>query len=348
VEVFNKANTALVWHHGKLLALWEGGLPYEVRPQDLGTVGLETLGGAWKHAFTAHPKVDATTGELVFFGYSPLGRGVQCGVLDKSGRVVHTTSVPLPRSVMMHDCAITQHYTILLDLPMVCKLWRPFVGRPIYQFQPQCGARFGILPRYGDGRSTKWFDVEPCFVFHLLNAWEDGDSVIAYGCRFARAPFMLKKTRLAADEPTLDAVMYRWEFNLRTGEINEGPVDDYPAEFPRVDDALVGQAVRFGYATSLSKETSHLIKYDLSAGTQVRHECGAGRVSGEGVFVPRTDRTSEDDGYLLTLVHDFAEDQSELVVLDARRLDQPPIARVLLTQRVPAGFHGVWIDGREL
>ena len=146
----------------------------------------------------------------------------------------------------------------------------------------------------------------------------------------------------------LDTEMYRWEFNLQTGATKEETVDDCPVEFPRVDGSLVGQRARFGYATALFQETSHMVKYDLAASTQVRHECGAGRVTGEGVFVPRQDGTSEDDGYLISLLHDQADDRSEFVVLDAQAFDQPPIARVLLPQRVPAGFHGVWIDGVSL
>lgn len=349
VEFANKANTALIWHHGKLFALWEGGAPYQIDPADLRTIGLETFDRSLKYGFTAHPKVDSVTGEMMFFGYSPLHREVQYGVLDSTGLLTHTTEVSLKRPVMMHDCAITRNNTVFLDLPMTASMLRPLIGQPFYQFRPEHGARFGVLPRHAAGTAIRWFEVEPCFVFHVLNAWETGDWLTVHGCRFAAAPSVLKSKRLANDELTLDAVMYRWQFNLATGEVLEGPIDDNFVEFPRVDDALVGSSTRFGYATSFfSERCSALIKYDLDSEMTCRHELAPGQFAGECVFVPRQDRASEDDGFLVSLIHDEMELKSELVVVDGREFHEAPIARIQMPQRVPAGFHGVWLDGHDL
>ena len=236
----NKANTSLVWHHGKLLALWEGGTPYEIRPADLHTIGRDTFDGQLKHAFTAHPKVDATTGEMLFFGYSLVSRDVRYGVLQANGRVAHTTSIRLPRPVMMHDFAISQRYTIFMDLPLTASLWRTLLGKPVYQFKPAFAARFGILPRYGQGAEIRWFDVQSCYVFHVLNAYDVGDEVVVHGCRYPHVPQVLSARQGPLVEPLLDAVMYCWRFNLHTGETSERPLDDQMVEFPRVDDSLIG------------------------------------------------------------------------------------------------------------
>ena len=91
-----------------------------------------------------------------------------------------------------------------------------------------------------------------------------------------------------------------------------------------------------------------LIKYDLVKGTSEHHVYGQGRTGGEGVFVPRPDSTGEDDGWLVTYVHDAASGTSELVVVEARDFRAPPVARVLLPVRVPYGFHGTWIASAEL
>lgn len=340
----NKANTSLVWHHGKLLALWEGGTPYEIRSADLETIGPETFGGRWTYPFTAHPKVDAATGEMLFFGYSLISRDIQYGVLHADGRVAHTTSIQLPRPVMMHDFAISQRYTIFMDLPLTASLWRTIWGKSVHEYQPQFGARFGILPRYGQGTDIRWFAVQCCYVFHVLNAYEVGDEVVVHGCRYPHAPQVVSSKHRPLVDPLLDAVMYCWRFNLRTGESREGPLDDQTVEFPRVDDALVGTQARYGYATSLGLHTSAFVKYDLENGGSVRHELGPSRVAGEGVFIPRQNRCQEDDGHLVALVHDQREHQSELVMVDCRDFQRLPIARILMPQRVPVGFHGVWLN----
>ena len=347
-DISNKANTSVVWHNNKLLALWEAGLPHEIRPEASSTVGPYDFDRAWLHAVRAHPKVDAATSEMLLFGYTFLPSSIQYGVLSRNGQLLHSTSVRLPRAVMMHDFAITRNYTIFLDLPLTISAARPLLGRPMISYRPECGARFGILPRYAKGSGIKWFDVDPCYVFHVLNAFEQGDEVVVYGCRFPQAPRIMGPDKPARDRLQLDAVMYCWRFNRRTGEVHEGPIDDLPVEFPRVDDMLIGSDARYGYATSFSLERATLAKYDLDRHASQLHELGSGCVAGEGVFVEREDRRAEDEGYLLAFVHDKREERSELRVIDCRNFDGPPVARVLMPRRVPAGFHATWVPGTGL
>ena len=346
-DFFNKANTSLVWHHGKLFALWEAGSPYEIRPEDLETVGPDNFFGARQHAVTAHPKIDPVTGELLFFGNSLRGNSVRYGILDRAGRLVHQTTIPVGRIVMMHDFAITRRYSIFFDFPMLVRPLMPLVGRAMLRYRADRGARIGILPRYGSGDQVRWFDVEPGFLFHVLNAWENDDTLTLYACRFPGAPGVLNRSSTSRDQLQLDASMYRWVIDLKSGSVVEGAVDDRPAEFPRVDDAVVGAQSRYGYAASfLSNDAPALVKYDLNANTSQRHEFAPSQLVGEGIFVPRPNQVSEDDGYLVSMVHDEADDRSEFVILDCRRFDNDPvIARIPMPQRVPAGFHGVWMDG---
>lgn len=342
----NTANTALVWHHGKLLALWEGGAPHEVRGDTLETVGRFTFGGKLRHACTAHPKVDPVSGELCFFGYQPVKPYIRYGVADASGTIVHTTGIDIPRPVMMHDFAITSTRAVVMDLPMTLSFGLILGGSP-FRYEPKYGARFGIMPRRGNGETIKWFKAEPCYVFHIFNAYDDGEAVVLLGCRMTSFPDDITPPNLMSARELREAAMpYRWRFDLKTGKTTEGPLDDVAADFPRVNDSQVGRATRYGYAMRLSMDALH--KYDFDKKTCVAYGFGKGRLGGEPVFVPRPGAKAEDDGWLVTYVHDAGTEQSEMLLIDARDLKAEPLARVLLPGRVPFGFHGVWIPGPAL
>ncbi len=348
----NTANTALVCHDGRLLALWEGGEPYEIQAPELETVGAYTYDGKLKHQFTAHPKIDPVTGELLFFGYSMVKPLVQYGVVSAKGEIARITSIELPRPVVMHDFAVTPRYTIFLDVPLTVSLRRLLRGQPLFKFEPERGARFGVLPRYGREQEIKWFEVSPCFVFHTLNAYEDGDEVVLLACRTKGFPdsFFMPQTGKVGDAPIskeFAPVMCRWRLNLKNGSAREEVVDDVPTDFPRVNDGLVGSQTQYGYALNV-REYNELLKYDFGQGRSERHCHGKMRIGGEGVFVPRTNARTEDDGWLVTYVHDEETGTSELIVIEVRDFTAPPVARVRIPTRVPYGFHGTWIPGEML
>ncbi len=340
------ANTALVWHHRHLLALWEGGEPYHIGVPELNTIGPYTFGGKLRHAFTAHPKIDATTGEMFCFGYRPIRPYVQYSIIDAKGELVATQPIDIPRPVMMHDFGITQKYAIFLDLPVVFDLGRLLRGEPLLQFEPKFGARIGILPRRGG--QVRWFEIAPCYVFHLLNAWEEEQRVIVLGARYAQFPEEVSGRVQREAKPT-PALLHRWQIDLTSGRVQETTLDDTPIEFPRIADHLTGRPVRFGYTGESGGEFfAGFRKFDLQTGKTERHSFGRGRFGGEGVFVPRANAQAEDDGYLLTYVHDANTNRGELLIVNAADMRAEPIARVLLPVRVPYGFHGIWIPGAML
>ena len=342
----NVANTALAWHDGKLLALWEGGEPYRVRLPGLDTVGGETFGGKLRHAFTAHPKVDPATGEMLFFGYQPVGPYLQYSVVGPDGAIRSTTPIELPRPVMMHDFAVTETKTVFMDLPATFDFKRMMAGGPMLKYEPDRGARFGVLPRHGKGSEIRWFSSPSCYVFHTLNAHDEGDEVVLTAARLDAYPDDLATKPTEARTNPVPTRLYRWRFNLKTGATTEGPLDDVSADFPRLADARLGRDNRYGYLTKA--EWAGLIKYDLKAGTSRHHDFGPGRLAGEGVFVPRDGSKAEDDGYVLTFVFDQAAQASELVVLSAEDFAAAPLARVKIPRRVPHGFHGIWVTADQL
>ncbi|MBV9928536.1 MAG: carotenoid oxygenase family protein [Acidobacteria bacterium] len=349
----NTANTALVCHDGRLLALWEGGEPHEVRVPDLETVCAHTFGGRLKNQFTAHPKVDPATGEMLFFGNSLFRPSVRYGVVNKQGEVVHTTAIDVTRTAVMHDFAITPRHTIFVDTPLTVSVRRMLRGQPLLKFEPELGARLGVLPRYGEGREIKWFEVSPCYVFHTLNAYEEDDDVVLLACRtegFPEAFFMPPDAQAGDGTPIgreFAPVMYQWRLNMKTGAAREEALDDAPADFPRANEGVLGSRTRYGYALNI-QGVNELFKYDLERGRSDRHGFGKGRFGGEAVFVPRPGAGAEDDGWLLTYVRDEGEGTSELIVIEARDFGAPPLARVLIPARVPYGFHGAWVPGEML
>ena len=340
----NMANTSIVAHAGRVLALFEASLPTEITP-DAATVGPFDFGGRLRSPMTAHPKVDPVTGELIFFGLDLFGPPyLRLHVVDRSGALVRSEEITLPGPSMMHDFAITEHHIVFLDMPVVYDLalvgTRPFPA----VWKPEYGARIGVMPRAGTGANVRWFDIPLGYVFHIANAFDDGDQVVLDVAHYARM-FDRDIHGVADVAPTFD----RWTVDLRVGKVRAERLDDRGHEFPKVSPSVVGRQHRYVYLTRLDvPELGHaefggLVKYDARTGRSVAARLGAGRHAGEGYFVPSAPGVGEDDGWVLSIVADRANGTSELVILDATDFGGKPVARVSLPQRVPYGFHSLWV-----
>lgn len=342
----NTANTALIWHRGQLLALWEGGAPHAIKTPTLETVGEYNYDGKLASAFTAHPKVDPITDEMMFFGYSFAPPYLQYSVVSATGTLMRTVPIDIPMGVIMHDFAITKNYTIFMDLPLTFSMQRMQQGLPGLMFERDKPSRFGIVPRHGDNSNIRWFETPACYIFHTLNAYEEEDEVVLIACR------MNSTNMLVSDSNQLDPDeeiprMYRWCFNLTNGTVREEMVDDVPSEFPRINENFLGQKTRYGYSAKIAPVSTPVlegvIKYDFEKKSSQHHLFGTGRYGGESVFAKRPGACDEDDGWLITFVYDTSTQTSELVIVNAQDITYQPVARVLIPQRVPYGFHGTWI-----
>jgi len=338
------ANTHVLAHAGRIWALEEGHLPYELSPE-LETVGCENFGGKLTTAFTAHPKLCPETGELHFFGYSPVAPFLTYHVLDAAGALVHSAEIKVPAGTMMHDFMITRDHAIFMDLPVVFDFSNP--AAPI-RWDDNYGARIGIVPRMGTNDDIRWFEVDPCYVFHPLNAYVDGDQVI---CDVGRHASMWKNS-MDDGEPSY---MHRWTFDLASGAVGEQQLDGDPHAFPRVDDRVVGLKHRYGWGVAprgggkgVIVDPGTVVKWDFQTGTQQIYDFGPDSFPGEFVFVQDDDDAGEDEGWVMGLVYDQSTETSDLVILDATAPGTDPVARVHLPQRVPFGFHGSWVDDSAL
>jgi len=341
------ANTHVIAHGGRILALVENRGPTEVTAE-LDTVGPFDFGGRLTTAMTAHPKRCPVTGELHFFGYGVFPPLLTYHRADAAGNLVQSEEITVPGPTMLHDFAITEHSVVFMDLPVVCDPSLLMAGTMPYRWSDDYGARIGVMPRGGSNADVRWFDVEPCYVFHVLNAAEPTAGRLEIDV--ARYPHLWRDSQDAFEPATL----HRWTLDLGTGTVKEEALDDRAVEFPRVDERLVGRPARFGYAVhtrpgrdGFAMEAA-LVKYDLATGTTEEHRFGPGRTPGEGVLVPASADAGEDDGYVLAYVHDAASDSSRLVILDASDFAASPVATVALPQRVPFGFHGSWVADTEL
>jgi len=336
------ANTNVIGHAGRTWALVEAGTAPVELTDELESVCFSDFDGTLPVGYTAHPKRDPESGELHAVSYYWEWPYIQYTRLGVDGRVNKIVNVPVPGGPMVHDTAITESQVVLFDLPVTFNLDVAMSGGSFpYQWNPEYGARVGLLPRDGEAEDVRWCDVELCYVYHPLNAYDlpDGRGVMDV----VRHPKMFDTDKLGPNEgtPTLE----RWTVDPAAGKVLEERLDDRGEEFPRVDERLVGRRHRYGYAANVGIDFAHgpLLKHDLQEGTTSVHDFGAGRVTGEGVFVPRTADAAEDDGWVLSIVYDAGSDSSDLVILDAQDFEGAPVASVRLPQRVPFGFHGNWV-----
>eukprot|EP01100_Stratorugosa_tubuloviscum_P015838 TRINITY_DN953_c0_g7_i1.p1 TRINITY_DN953_c0_g7~~TRINITY_DN953_c0_g7_i1.p1 ORF type:complete len:526 (-),score=231.30 TRINITY_DN953_c0_g7_i1:40-1617(-) len=354
------ANTAVEYHNGQLMALVENSLPYIVQVLQDGqfeTIGMNSYGGRLKHPFTAHPKVDAETGEMLFFGYQ-VDRKPYCtfSAIDKNGNLVKTIEInEIEDPIMMHDFAITQNFCIFMDLPLIFKKQRIVKGIPFY-FDSNKNGRFGIMPRNANSSNEiRWFNVGACFIFHVVNAWEEYDKngkldhIVLFACRSLK----IELGELSLSEST-KPFLYEWKFNMKDGSVSERRVLDICCEFPRIDNSLIGRKNQFAYIGTMQPRNESIyfdgiVKVDLLTSKQIaRIVYGDNKFAGEPVFVSRQNAKSEDDGYLLTFVHNENNQITQFSIFDSKTMSPYPIAQVTLPQRVPYGFHGIFISEQQI
>jgi carotenoid cleavage dioxygenase len=324
-----------------------GGCPVELT-YELDTVGRNDFFGTLPGAFTAHPKVDADTGEMhaIVYAWPHWTDHVQYVVVGVDGRVRRTVDVPVPGMVMVHDMSLTQRYAVVYDMPVTVDVELAFAGRFPFRWNPDYGSRIGLLPREGGASDIVWVDAPICYSYHPMNAYDAPDGTVVIDlCVYDRmfdgdilGPFGDGFARLE-----------RWVLNPSTRTISTTVIDNSRTEFPRHRGALTGKPYRFGYCASPDVDpTWPTFKYDMHTGERWVFDHGPGRGAGEPVFVSRPDATAEDDGWLVTFVHDANDNGAEFVVIDAQDFARGYVARVRLPQRVPYGFHGNWVSDRSV
>lgn len=360
------SNTSLVYHKNKLMALVESDLPFAVKilcNGALKSLGAYDFNGKLNHPFSAHPKCDKKTGEMITFGYQlEKPPYLTVSLISAEGNLVNSIPIDLPHPVMIHDSAITDKYFIILDCPLVFEKEAMVRGSLPFVFKKR-NTRIGLLSREslrnpGSAVDLTWLELPPCFVFHTANAWDNPDgSVSMYVCRFER--FCLSDID---DESVPASHLYEFCLNPKQGVATQKQVlsdaENFVLDFPRIDDRMIGQKNQFAYfvrADELFKRhensSSSIVKVDLDAGKVMGEvKLGHKALAGEAVFAPKTSNqvgiSKEDDGYLLSFVVDSEIKTSYVAVIDAASMKVT--TKISIPARVPVGFHGIYLNDDEI
>lgn len=344
-------NTNIIGQAGRFYALVEaGGTPVELNGS-LDTIAHNDFDQTLAGAFSAHPHRDPASGELHAICYRATDlTHVYHVVVDTNGHVRREEPIAVNHGPSIHDCAITARYALVFDLPVTFSMSATLSGYSFpYRWNPDHAARVGLLPREGAGTDIIWCAVDPCYLYHVANAYdlEDGRVIVDVcvhdrnGHRDFRGP--------DADDITFE----RWTIDPAARHVTRKIIDASPQEFPRIDERLTGRPYRYAYSLSVPAGgdagagligRTMLFKHDLTARARQVHDFGPERYPGEFVFIPRDGEAAEDDGWLMGLVVNMADETTDLVILDAQDFAGTPVASVHLPHRVPPGFHGNWIE----
>ncbi|KCZ53387.1 hypothetical protein HY29_03965 [Hyphomonas beringensis] len=354
------ANTDIIGHAGKAVASWYlSGVPYLIDPITLETVATANYVSGPGNGMSAHSKVDEVTGELIFFDYYDTAPHMTYSVVDKDGKLLHTTPVELPGDRLPHDMGITEHYSILHDLPVYHDAEALRAGRHKIRFDASLPARLGVIPRYGKGNEVRWFEFSSCFIYHVVNCWEEGDEVVMIACRYMpslkeNGEIDEAKTAKRIAQLQMDARLWSYRMNMKTGEATEECLDpDRNVEFPTYDSARTGRYTKWGYLVDhdpMVLRWTGLRKYNTDTG-----ECVGAWSDGqddcwysEPWFAPADNQQSEDHGYVITFVWNNKTHVQQLQVFDALDISKGPVARITLPRRVPSGFHACWMKASQI
>jgi carotenoid cleavage dioxygenase-like enzyme len=364
----DSSNTDVIFYNGKLLSLWYmAGQPYDIDPITLETKGREKFGGQLNHSLSAHSKVDPRTGELFFFTYGNEAPYMRYGVASADGKLLHDVPIDIPGPRSPHDMGLSANYCVLHDLPLFQDaelLARE--NRRVIRFHRDVPARFGVIPRYGKSADVRWFEAQPCYILHIVNCYEEGDWLHQIGCRIANPGSKLDPAdgKLAAAMSYRRRIheLYRWSFNLVTGEVREGAIDDLNTEFPRLNPWRLGHKSRLAFNQYLPvpgedglsgrcQTFDALVRYDTDTGVRQRFDYGEGVFGAESPVAPKRGSTPdapEDAAYVVTFTTDTNDWSSACLVFDAGDISRGPIAKVRIPHRISAGFHTTWVPGEQV
>ncbi len=359
------ANTNVVCHAGRLLALVEGGLPpVELDPDTLETrgiwdfhgtfyrpmapevaraLGVEAPDGRAPGVFTAHPKLDPESGQMLGFGYDLMAPYMIYYEVSADGRIQRSEEIDIGIPAMVHDFVTTRDHVVFPIFPATLRLERMREGRSVFAWEPGLGNRIGVMPRNGGAADMVWFEGDPSFAFHPLNAHTEGRRVIAELAQYPTLPIPADGNDLGRGP--VEARLVRWTLDLDGGGLKEEPLDDRSIEFPRLDERFAGLDYRYGFAAGegdVLRGMRSILRYDVRSGECRAHRCGAADCVSEPIFVPRRADSPEGEGFLLSVVHRGEEQRSDLLILDAEQPEAEALATVQLPHAVPLGFHGNW------
>jgi carotenoid cleavage dioxygenase-like enzyme len=343
--VKNAANTNVIAFANRFLALYEGGLPYQLDAQ-LDTIGTFDFGGRLTSTMTAHPKVDPLDGSLHFFRYAVDTPLCVYYVADAAGTIVRETPIPLSATMIVHDCLLTEHAFVLVVAPLIFDLQAIMRGKPALRFEPQRGTEIIIVDRADSLKSPQRIRCDGFYFWHYLNGYEAGHMLVVDLVVHASM-----EGSFANDGPTPSLV--RLAIDTHAGTCRFDRRDERCIELPRVTPGVSGRAYRYGYAATAGLTAPRaelpaatfdgLIRYDMDTNAAQVRSFGPGRFVGEPAIVPKYGARAECEAFVMTFCYDAKTDTSTFIIIDGADFTGEPVATVRLPVRVPNGYHGSWV-----
>tara|TARA_B100000378_G_scaffold206493_2_gene169743 strand:+ start:285 stop:1697 length:1413 start_codon:yes stop_codon:yes gene_type:complete len=349
-------NTNIIFHGDKLLALEEGHLPFELDPISLESIGSFNYDNKLLSPMTAHPKVDPLTGDIHAFSYTVgeiFSTRMSYFVINVNGILTKYEEFEAPYSSMVHDFMVTNEHVIFPIFPLSMDLERAIEGKPPIAWDPDKGTHIGVMPKEGTVEDIKWYTDDPCFVFHSMNAYTEGNKIIADVMQFEEPPLFPNVDGSQGDPKKAEAKLNRWEIDLssNSGNIKKSYLDEDLGEFPRLDDRYSMMNYRHGYyAAGIGDHPegvgfNSIAHYDHKSAKKEWFSLPKHDAVGEPVFIPAKNNSDEGEGYLICTAYRGQENRSDLLVLDAQNIQDGPLATAKLPHRIPFGFHGNWKNG---
>jgi carotenoid cleavage dioxygenase len=351
VQTNGVANTNLIWHAGRLLALEEGHAPIEIEPRSLETLGTWTFGGRLPDNMTAHPKIDPETGEMVFFANFPrrdLSGSIEIYTADRTGTLTRQQCIKGPFPALVHDFALTRDFIIFFVCPLTVSIERARSGGAAIAWEPEKQTWLGILPRQSETTDAHWLPTPASMVWHAMNACNHDEAIYIDVCQQDAAAFPSSAGEIPA-QGHVQQFLTRWRVDRPTGkDVTIERLSNLVCEYPRIDPRRSGLAYRYGYvACHGGPGTGDLFhraigRFDHTTRQWDIHHAGNRCAVSEPIFVPKNAQPEEGHGYLLAVIFDEPRNASHLAIFNAQSLEKGPVARAMLDHRVPLGFHGLW------
>jgi carotenoid cleavage dioxygenase len=350
------ANTHLYWHGGKLLTLKEDSLPWAIDPHTLETEGRWDFNGKYTATtFSAHPKIDPVTGEMVAYGYQAKGDltdDVAFYTINKQGQIVKETWFKAPYVGIMHDSAITQKYFILPLIPRVTSEARLKAGLPMWDWDGTKPTMIAVVPRDGSTKDVRWFKGPARNTLHFLNATDTKDGKIT----------MELPTSSGERDPSQ---IRRWTFNMKSKKdtFEEEVVSTANGVLARMDDRYLSLPYQYAYVGNRDQTlpfdkakagdnggfvTNQYQRVEVRTGKTSSYFVGPTQSLQESCFVPRKGSKGEGDGYLMGIAANYESMTSDLVIVDAQRMEEGAVATVKLPFRLRGGTHTNWFPASDL
>lgn len=368
-KIRGTANTNAWIHGGKLYALKEDSPALVMDPATMETLGYTWFNGKMTgQTFTAHPKIDPATGNMIAFGYAASGLcSDDCTYYEVTpeGELIHEIWFKAPYYNMMHDFAITEDYALFHIVPSIGSWDRLERGLPHFGFDTSLPVYLGVLPRRAGASADdiRWFKRDNCFASHVMNAFQEGtkihfDTPEAKNNMF---PFFPDVDGAPFDPVAASSYLTRWTVDMASNGDGFAAITrltETVGEFPRIDDRFAGLPYRYGWMLEMDMHRPCELRGGSAAGMLMNclflkdHRTGAeqhwwcGPVSSlqEPCFIPRAKDAPEGDGWVVQVCNRLEEARSDLLLFDALAIEKGPIATINIPIRLRFGLHGNWAD----